>query len=131
MTLTAIQSLHPVDHHLWGVDIGQVAYEPRAIEIRIGANLEIDLGALGDQTERVIEVGAVTNHRTEYHFVECALRSSQATRHPGFGKHGNTLEEPARTGFSRCGEILIPDRQGVIRCRRDLATKQLTVAKIL
>src|ERR1700752_2687830 len=70
---TAGVTAPPSEQPLRSIGDGQVVHEARAIEISVRAGLEVDLGALGYQSQRVIELRAVLHHRAEHHLVVAAL----------------------------------------------------------
>ena len=72
----------------------------------------------------------VPNHGAKNHLVPVALGAPVTSRHPGLGKDGHALEEPARTRFTRRRQILVKDRLRVFRLGNDLAAKELARSTI-
>ena len=93
--------------------VGEVAHEARAVEVRVHLGLEVDLHALGDEAERVVEARAVLHHRAEHHLVVGALRAALAAGHPGLDEDGEALLVPARRRRARRGQVEVEDALGL------------------
>ena len=115
---------HPVQHLLGRVGARQPREEPRAVEIRVDLELEVDLRAFRHQRERVVERRVVANHRAEDHLVEAALRAADAAGHPRVDEHGAAFVKPARRGHARRGQVEVEHRFGLLGQRHDLAAEQ-------
>ena len=102
----------------------QPRHEPRAVEVRIDLELEVDLRPFRRQAERVVDVRTVADHRAEHHLVIAALRPSDPARHPGVDEHRDAFVIPPRRGGSRGREVEVEDRLRLLGDRVDLAAKQ-------
>ena len=67
--------------------------------------LEIDLGALRHETQRVVERHVVSDHRAKDHLVVAALRAAEPAGHPGVDEDGDALVIPPRRRRPRRGEV--------------------------
>ena len=123
--VAVVGALDPVDELVRAILVREVTHEAAAVKIGIGADLEIDLGAFGDEAERVVEMAAVPYLGAEHHLVITALRAAEAAGHPGFRENGDALEVPARRRFARRRQVLVQDRFRVFVGRKHLAAEEL------
>ncbi len=100
----------PLEQLLRPVLQRQVAHEPRAIQVRVRTDLEVDLGSLRDQSERVVEARAVADHRAEHHFVVPALRPAVTAAQPGLHEYRAAFMIPARRRIPRTGQVVVEQR---------------------
>ena len=122
--LASLASGHPPDDRLRRVAVGQPGHEPGAVEVRVDLELEVDLGPLRGQPQRVVEAAAVEDHRAEHHLVVRALGPAEAARHPGVEEDRDPLVVPAGRGHPRGRQIEIEDRLGVVGDGVHLAAEQ-------
>ena len=120
--LVAAQPLHDL---VRAVGQRQVGEEAGAVEIVVGADLEVDGDALALQAERRIELVVVADLGAEHHFVIAALRAAEAARHPGFEEHRRPFGIPARDIVPRRRQIIVEDRFRMLLDRHRLAGQPL------
>ena len=120
----AFLTLDPVEQLRRPVGVREPHHEARAVQIRVDLELEVDLRPFRDETQRIVEMGVVADHRPEDHLVVAALRPAHAAGHPGVDEHRNAFVEPARRGDPRRGQVLVEDRFRLFGDRVHLAGKQ-------
>src|SRR5438067_10816969 len=118
----------PFDDLFRAVRVREPGEKARAVEIRIGADLEVDARAARLEPERVVERRAVAHHGAEHHLVEAALRPPEPARHPRLEEARRALGLPARHGEARHGEIAVEQRLRMRLLRKDLAGEALAPA---
>jgi hypothetical protein len=96
------------------VRVGEPHHEPRAVQVRVDLELEVDLRPFGDEAERVVEPRAVAHHRPEHHLVVAALGPADAAGHPRVDEDGDPLVVPARRRDARRGQVHVEDRLGLL-----------------
>ena len=127
----ALVTTQPGDDLLGRVGVGEPGEEAPAVQIGVGAALEIDAGAARHEAERVVEVRVVAHHGAKHHLVVAALRAAEAARHPGLHEHGAAFQIPARHRESRHRQVAVEQRLGMARLRRHLAEEEAAPAPIL
>ena len=115
----------PLDQLLGRVVAREPRHEARAVEIRVGLELEVDLGAFRDQSQRVVERRVVGDHRAEDHLVVPALRASEPAGHPGVAEDGDAFVIPARRRHPRRRQVEVQNRLRLLRDRQHLSAEQL------
>ena len=82
----------PVDDLLGRIDVREIGDETRSIEVSVRARLEVDKTPRETQTQRIVEMGVVPDHRPEHHLVIPALRAAQSAAHPGLEEDGAAFQ---------------------------------------
>ncbi len=123
VAVAVVLAFQPVDHLLRAIGHRQIGVEARAVEIVVGADLEVDRVAFRFQPQRGVERRVVADLGAEHHLVIGALSAAEAAGHPGLHEHGAAFEIPARHRGARRGEIVVEDRLGVIGDRQRLAVE--------
>ncbi len=131
IAVAVLAALEPGDHLLGRIGQREIAEEARAIEIIVGADLEVDRIAFRLQAERIVEFRVVAHHGAEHHLVISALRAAQAAAHPCLHEHRAAFEIPARNIGARCGEVVVENGFGMIGGRQRLAVKEAAPPRIL
>src|SRR5512144_3047015 len=90
--LAAFTAVEPCEHSIVSVAKREIADEPRAIQIRIGAHLEVDGSSLRLQSHYVVYAHAVADERAEDHLVVRPYGATEPTVHPGFQIRRNPFE---------------------------------------
>jgi len=124
ITLAALAAFVPLHHLFRSVLITEIADKTGAVEIGIGADLEIDRCPLRFEPDHIVKRGPVANHGAEDHLVIVTLCPSQTAGQPGLHENGNALEVPARGQQPWCGEIGIDERDRILRGVLHLAAKK-------
>ena len=104
----------PLDHLLGRRGQGEVGEEARAVEVGVHADLEVGLGALGLEPERIVDAGAVPHHGAEHHLVPGPLRAAQSAGQPGLEEDRDALAEPAGRRTPREREVAVQHRLRVL-----------------
>ncbi len=131
IALAALIALVPFDDLLRRIGVRKPRNEARPVQIGVRAGLEIDQDTAGREAQRIVEMGAVPDHRPEHHLVVAALRASQPAAHPGLEEDRAALRPPARGREARRREIAVENRFGILRLRGDIPQKEPTPAPIL
>ncbi len=105
--LAAFAALNPRDDLLRRVGIGKPGEEARAVQIRIGRDLEARLHPARGESERVVERGVVADHRPEHHFVVAPLGAPDSSVHPRFHEHRAAFRPPARDRVARRRQVRV------------------------
>ena len=131
IALGIVAALQPRDELLGAVGQREIGIEARAVEIGVGADLEIHGVAFGLQTNRVEEAGVVAHHRAEHHFIVAALRAAKAAAHPCLHEHGAAFQVPARHPGTRLRKIIVENGFGMIGNRRHLGMEEIAPERVL
>ena len=123
--LAALVAPQPRDQLFRAIGQRQIGIEARAVEIGVGADLEIDGIAFRFQAGGIEEMGVVAHHGAEHHLVIAALGAAQAAAHPGFHEDGRAFQVPARHIGAGLGQVIVKDGFGMRGDRRRLAVKDI------
>ena len=114
----------PFDGLLDPVGQREIGEEAGAVEVGIGADLEVGLGALAFQPKRRKEAHLVAHLGAEHHFVIGALGAAEPARHPRFEEDRASFHVPARGQVPGAGQEIVEDRFRMLLDRRRLAAEE-------
>ena len=120
----------PGDHLLRRILIRKPRDEARAVEVRVRARLEIDKDTPRRESQWIVEMGVVPDHRAEHHLIVAALRAAHSAAHPGLHEHRTALRPPARGREARHREVVVDQRLGMLRSGGDFAEEDLPPAPV-
>src|SRR3989338_6623991 len=92
----AVDPSDPLHEFCRSVGVHKVRHESRAVEICVGADLEIDLCSLRFESDRVVKERGIADHRAEDHFIVGPERASQPSGHPCFDEYCESFAIPSR-----------------------------------
>ena len=126
----ALVAPDPVHHLVGPVGVGEPGHEPRAVQVGVRGELEVRPHPARLETERIVEVRAVADHRAEHHLVVAALRAAEPAAHPGFHEHGAAFDVPPRRREPGDRQVAVEERLGVLGPRLHLAAEEIAPATV-
>ena len=123
--LRILRAAEPVHGLVDAVGQREVGKEARAVEVGVGADLEVDLRAFALQPERREQPQMVMHLGAEHHLVIAALGAAKPAGHPGFVEDRASFHVPARRQVPGAGEEIVEDRFRVLLQRHRLAAEEM------
>lgn len=110
------------------MDAGEVVHEAGAVEVGVGADLEVGGGAFRFEADELVDVAFVADERAEEHFIVAAEGAAEAAAHPCFQKRGRAFMKPARGVLAGAGEEAEADGDRVVPGGDDFAMEEAAKA---
>ena len=129
--LRILGAAEPFDGLVDPVGQREVGEEAGAVEVGIGADLEVDLGAFALQPERREEAQMIMHLGAEHHLVIAALGAAETAGHPGFEEHRASFHVPARGEVPGARQEIVEDRFRVLLHRRRLAAEKVAPESVV
>ena len=118
------------DHLVVSVFLGEVVHEASAVEIGIGAHLEVHGRAFRFQTHHREQLVSSADDAAEVHLIVTAQSAAHASSQPGFHKAGNTFVVPAGRIPAGNAEIAPEGRYGMGIVCSHLCAEELAPAQV-
>ena len=118
------------DEVVVSVLLGEVVHEAGAVEVGVGAHLEVHGRAFRLQTHHGEELFSSVNDAAEVHFVVTAQGASYAAAQPGFHEARNTLVVPAGRIPARNAHVTPQGRYGMGTVHAHLGPEETPPAQV-